>query len=85
MESKTEFFLKINHFGNDYYSAFTADSFERAHRNCLFACFSEYVEGLKTQCPTAQERFELLNKRYGSRIQETTEELYLLYGDLDEE
>ena len=62
-----------------YYCSISAESYERAKRNLLFACFS-YKEGeeepFKTKVPDVDSRWALLDAKYSRRISDSTAKEY---------
>jgi hypothetical protein len=76
------YYFKIKTPAGKRYCCFTAESEQKARRNALFACFAAHEEDeneiiLKYEYPTADQRYAVLNVKYGDRIEVTDEQTYL--------
>jgi len=76
---KTDFYFRVLTETKYYYSCVVSETYEQAKRRLLFACFSHLHDqkaSFKSQHPDVEERYEILNRLYSHRIQDTTKEIY---------
>lgn len=76
---KTDYYFKVITDTKDYYCCASADTYDQAKRNLLFACFSHKHNKndiFKIKIPNVEERYTLLSNLYSHRIHDTTKEIF---------
>lgn len=77
---KIDYYFRVKTDTKYYYSCVKSESYDKAKRRLLFACFSYKMDDgpvpFKSQFPATEDRYEVLNQLYSNRIEDSTKAVY---------